>query len=134
MSRPLRILLCDDNVDGAHTMALWLRIDGHEVRVVHNGPAALEAARAAPPEVVLLDIGLPGKMDGFETARRLRGDLGLTDVLIAAVTGRSREEDRQLAHDAGFDLHLVKPVEPEALQEALARATARPPAGRPGTP
>ena len=134
MSRPLRILLCDDNVDGANTMALWLRIDGHEVRVVHNGPAALEAARAWPPEAVLLDIGLPGKMDGYETARRLRGDVGLTNVLIAAVTGHSHDEDRRQAQEAGFDLHLVKPVEPEVLQEVLARAKGRPFAGPTGTP
>ena len=132
MSRPLRILLCDDNVDGANTMALWLRIDGHDVRVVHNGPAALEAARAWPPEAVLLDIGLPGKMDGFETARRLRGDLGLTEPLLVAVTGRSHDEDRQHSQDAGFDLHLVKPVEPEVLQEALAKA--RPSGAQTGTP
>ena len=117
---PLRILVCDDNVDGANTMALWLRIEGYDVRVVHDGPAALEVARKWKPAVILLDLGLTPIMDGFVTARRLRRDVGLTAALIVAVTGSDRDEDRQETQEAGFDAHMVKPVEPEVLLAMLA--------------
>ena len=126
MSQPLRILICDDNVDGARTLALWLEMEGHEVRVVHNGLAALEAARERPPDVVLMDLGLGERMDGVEAVRRMRCDLGLADALIVAVTGYGGDEDHQRTTEAGFDLHLVKPVEPEVMLEALARAKRRP--------
>ena len=126
MNRSLRILVCDDNVEGADAMALWLRIQSHEVRVVHDGPAALEAARQWPPDVVLLDLVLPTDMDGAETAVRLRRDVGLDEALVGAVTGHCYDEDRRRTAEAGFDLHLVKPVEPEVLQEALERARPRP--------
>jgi CheY-like chemotaxis protein len=115
MSQNLRILICDDNVDGANAMAMWLEMERHEVRVVHDGSAALDAARAWPPDVVLMDLVLPAAMDGFEAARRLRRDVGLHDALVVAVTGHGREEDRQMSQEAGFDLHLVKPVDPEEL-------------------
>ena len=119
--KPLRILVCDDNVDGANTMALWLRIERYEVRVVHDGPAALETARLWTPEVVLLDLGLTPRMDGFETARRLRRDVGLTAALILAVTGSDCDEDRQGTQEAGFDAHMVKPVDPDVLLAVLAQ-------------
>ena len=122
MSQSLRILVCDDNVDGARTMALWLGIEGHDVRVVHNGPEALEAAQAWPPDVVLMDLALPPSMDGVEAVVRLRRDLGLTEATIVAVTGYGDDEDRRRTQEAGFDLHLVKPVEPEDMLEALKRA------------
>jgi CheY-like chemotaxis protein len=126
MSQPLRILICDDNVDVARTLALWLEIEGHEVRVVHNGPAALEAAREQPPDVVLMDLGLGSPMDGVETARLMRRDLGLADVLLVAITGAGADEDLQRTSEAGFDLHLVKPAAMEELREVLARAKRRP--------
>ena len=126
MSQPLRILICDDNVDVARTLALWLEIEGHEVRVVHNGPAALEAAREQPPDVVLMDLGLGSPMDGVETARLMRRDLGLADVLLVAITGSGADEDLQRTSEAGFDLHLVKPAAMEELREVLARAKHRP--------
>ena len=122
---PLRILICDDNVDGASTMALWLRIERYEVRVVHDGPTALETAREWAPEAVLLDLGLTPSMDGFETARRLRRDVGLMEALIVAVTGSDRDEDRQATQEAGFDAHMVKPVEPDVLLAVLAQRQRR---------
>jgi CheY-like chemotaxis protein len=122
MSQTLRILVCDDNVDGANALALWLQFEHHDVRVVHDGPAALEAARECPPDVVLMDLGLPASMDGVETARRLRRDVGLANALVVAVTGHGHEVDRLRTQEAGFDMHLVKPVEPEELLEALSHA------------
>jgi two-component system CheB/CheR fusion protein len=87
---------------------------------VHDGPAALEAVPAFQPEVVLLDIGLPG-MDGYEVARALRQQPALDKLLVVAMTGWGQAEDRRRSHEAGFDLHLVKPVEPEVLREVLER-------------
>jgi PAS domain S-box-containing protein len=114
-----RILVVDDNVDAAESLALLLRGTGHEVRTAYNGPAALEAAQASPPEVVLLDLGLPG-MTGYEVAARLRQDRYTRGVLLIALTGWGQEEDRRRTREAGFDHHLVKPVEPEVLQSLLA--------------
>jgi CheY-like chemotaxis protein len=125
-ARPLRILVCDDSVDGARSMALWLEALRHQVRVVHDGVAALAAAAEQPPEVVLLDLDLPAGMDGCEVARRLRAETRLADALVVAVTGYGEDEDRRRTHEAGFDLHLVKPVEPSALLEVLGRAQERP--------
>lgn len=90
------------------------------VRAVHDGPAALDAARALPPELMLIDIGLPG-MNGYEVARALRRDAALKDTTLVALTGYGREEDRQQAIMAGFDYHVVKPVEPNVLSKLLAR-------------
>jgi CheY-like chemotaxis protein len=111
-----RVLVVDDNVDSAETMAVMLRMWGHDVRMAHDGPGALEAARTHQPDAVLLDLGLP-VMDGFETARRLRQE-GLAGLLVA-VTGFGGVEDRRRATEAGFDTHLIKPVSPEALREVL---------------
>jgi PAS domain S-box-containing protein len=116
---PRRILVVDDNVDAADSLAVLLRLEGHEVRVAHDGPAALAAAQAEPPDVVILDLGMPG-MDGFEVARRLRALPGLRDVLLVAVTGWAQEEDRRRCFEAGFDGHMPKPVEPVALRQFLA--------------
>lgn len=115
-----RILIVDDNVDSAVVMGKMLsRFHGQEVEVAHDGHAALEVARSFGPEVVLLDIGLPG-MDGFEVARRLRGDLGLGRTVLVALTGWGQAEDRRRSQEAGFDHHLVKPVEPEDIVRLLA--------------
>jgi CheY-like chemotaxis protein len=110
-------LVVDDNVDSAETMAELVRIWGHDVRVAHDGPAALEQARSYRPHVVLLDVGLPG-MDGYELARRLRAE-GLAGDLLVSITGYGQEEDRRRAHDAGFDHHLTKPVDPDILSRLI---------------
>ena len=116
----LRVLLVDDNLDSSDSLAMLLRLWGHRVDVAPDGPAALEAARALTPEVVLLDIGLPG-MDGHEVGRRLRLEAGLEQVLLVALTGYGAEEDHKLSQESGFDLHFVKPVDLDALRELLAR-------------
>ncbi len=118
-SAPRRILVVDDNVDAAESLAVLLRLEGHEVRVACDGPAALAAAQADPPEMVVLDLGMPG-MDGFEVVRRLRGQPGSKDALLVAVTGWAQEEDRRRCYEAGFDGHLPKPVEWDALRQFLA--------------
>jgi CheY-like chemotaxis protein len=116
---PRRVLVVDDNRDAAHSLTMVLELDGHEVRVAHDGGAALELARDYRPEVVLLDIGLPG-MDGYEVARRLRAE-GPGGGLLVAMTGYGQEEDRRRTREAGFDVHLVKPVEPQVIRDLLAR-------------
>jgi signal transduction histidine kinase/DNA-binding response OmpR family regulator len=113
-----RVLLVDDNVDSADSLGMLLRLNGYEVHVVHDGPAALEAARNLTPDFVVLDIGLPG-MDGFEVARRLRVMPQTQEVLLIAVTGYGQTEDRARSFQAGFDHHLVKPVEFSTLHELL---------------
>jgi signal transduction histidine kinase/CheY-like chemotaxis protein len=113
-----RVLLVEDNVDGAETLAMLLRLVGHEVRVVNDGPAAVEAAAEFRPQVAVLDIGLPG-MDGYEVARRLRDEARSRAVLIA-VSGYGRDEDRALSRAAGCEQHLVKPVEFRVLQSIFA--------------
>jgi CheY-like chemotaxis protein len=115
---PRRVLVVDDNLDSADTMAELVRIWGYEVRTAHDGPAALECARSFRPNVVLLDVGLPG-MDGYELARRLRAE-GLAGELLVSVTGYGQDEDRRKAQEAGFDHHLTKPVNPETLQRLVA--------------
>jgi two-component system CheB/CheR fusion protein len=116
---PRRVLVVDDNVDAAESLALLLRVERHEVRTAHDGPTALHVAEAFRPEVVLLDIGLP-RMDGYEVARRLRGQAGFQKALLVALTGYGQDEDRRRAEEAGFDAYLVKPADPAALHELLA--------------
>jgi PAS domain S-box-containing protein len=116
-----RVLVVDDNRDAVESMALLLEVWGHEVRTAYDGPAALALAAEYRPDVVLLDIGLPG-MNGYEVAQRLRELPGLEKALLVAVTGYGQESDRQRARKAGFDRHLVKPVDPGALQNLLAAA------------
>ena len=125
-----RLLVVDDNLDAAESLALLLRAQGHEVRRAHSGPEALEIARDFMPEVILLDIGLPG-MDGYEVARAVRADGVLARCHVIAVTGYGRDEDRRRSSEAGFDHHLVKPVTLAALQAVLAlspRTADEPPA------
>ncbi len=118
-SAPRRILVVDDNVNAAESLAVLLRLDGHEVRVATDGTAALTAAQEDPPEMVVLDLGMPG-MDGFEVARRLRAQRELKDGLLVALTGWSQEEDRRRCFEAGFDGHMPKPVELDSLRQFLA--------------
>jgi two-component system CheB/CheR fusion protein len=108
------VLLVEDNRDTAESLTMLLDLYGHRVRTVYDGVAALDAANAEVPDVMLVDIGLPG-MDGYEVARRIRRDMRLRDVTLIALTGYGREEDRRQALAAGFDHHLVKPVNPETL-------------------
>ena len=116
--RQQRILVVDDSIDAAESMAILLRNDGHQVSVAHDGVTALEIAAAERPSTVLLDIGLPG-LDGYEVCRRVR-ELGLPDVRIVAMTGYGQERDRQRAKAAGFDTHTVKPVQYDELRRLLA--------------
>lgn len=116
---PRRVLVVDDNRDLAETLAMILRLWGHDVAVAYDGPQALEMARSRPPEVVFLDIGLP-RLDGFEVARQMRADPNLCRARIVAITGYGRDEDRQRSREVGIDVHLTKPVDPWQLQPLLA--------------
>lgn len=115
-----RILIIEDNVDSADTMQMLLSISGHDARTAYDGDTALEVAREFRPEVVLCDIGLPGK-DGYQVARALRELPEARSAFLVALTGYGHDEDRQRASDAGFDAFQVKPVEPDALQGLLAK-------------
>jgi CheY-like chemotaxis protein len=112
------VLIVDDNVDAARTLHALLQQLGHEVEVAHDAGSALAAARQHRPEVVLLDLSMPG-MDGVELARLLRRQPGFEDVRFAAVTGLGQEADRRRTREAGFDAHLVKPLSPEDLRRVL---------------
>jgi PAS domain S-box-containing protein len=118
-----RVLVVDDNDDAAMSLALVLELKGHVVRVVHDGVSALEAVRTFSPALILLDLGMP-EMDGFEVARRIRRMPAAADTVIAALTGWGQKEDRRRTAEAGFDHHLVKPVEPKTLEGLLAGLTA----------
>jgi CheY-like chemotaxis protein len=113
-----RILLVDDNEDAAELLGEFLRSLGHVTRIAHDGPAALRVVEGFPPDLALLDIGLP-VMDGYELARRLRELPALAKVRLIAVTGYGQETDRLRSREAGFDAHLVKPVRLETLESLL---------------
>jgi CheY-like chemotaxis protein len=115
-----RVLVVDDNRDGAELLEEVFRALGHTTRLAYDGPGALEAAREFRPEIAFLDIGLP-VMDGYQLARRLRAAAGQEDMRLVAVTGFGQEADRERARQAGFDEHLVKPVEIDALRLLLER-------------
>ena len=114
-----RILVVDDSVDSAETLGELLKIWGHDVRLAHDGPSALAAAREYKPEVVLLDIGLPG-MDGFAVATELRKE-GLGGRMLVALTGYGEQQDRDRTQKVGFDHHLVKPIDPDTLQKLIVK-------------
>jgi CheY-like chemotaxis protein len=120
IQRCASILLVEDNRDAAETLAILLELLGHHMHVVHDGEAAMEAARSNVPDVMLVDIGLPG-MDGYEVARRVCQDPALRRVTLIALTGYGRKEDKRRAMAAGFDYHLVKPVDADCLQKLLTR-------------
>jgi CheY-like chemotaxis protein len=115
-----RILVVDDHVDAAESLALLLRQGGHDVQVVHDGHAALEAARIHRPHLVLLDLGMPG-VDGFNVVGRLRKDGRFAGVRFVAVTGSGEPEARERSRQAGFDEHLVKPLDLETLRRLIER-------------
>lgn len=114
-----QVLVVDDNVDAAVSLAKVLQLIGHETRTAHSGPEALETARSFIPDVVFLDIGLPG-MNGYEVAERFRREPTLSGALLVAVTGWGSEGNKRQSREAGFDLHLTKPVELTAIEGILA--------------
>jgi CheY-like chemotaxis protein len=116
----MRVLVVEDHPRQAESIAQLLRQAGHDAEVAADGPSAAAAAEARPPDVVLLDIGLPG-MDGWQLARRLKNLHGPKPPLIVAVTGYDGEEDRRRSREAGIDLHLTKPVDVAGLEALLAR-------------
>ena len=122
LSASRRVLVVDDNADAAETIAMLLEISGHETKVAGSGPEALDIARTWQPEVVFLDIGLPG-MDGYEVARRMRDQASTVGAMLVALTGWGSDDMKAESKEAGFDLHLVKPVGPEVVANAVARAT-----------
>jgi CheY-like chemotaxis protein len=113
-----RVLIVDDNEDAADMLSMVLEARGYATRVAHDGPSALAAATDFRPHTALLDIGLP-VMDGFELARRLRSEPGLPGLRLVALTGYGQETDRRRSREAGFDHHLVKPVDVKAVLEIL---------------
>jgi CheY-like chemotaxis protein len=115
---PLQVLVIEDNPDAAETLADLLALFGHEATIALSGPEGVEMARSFRPDVVLCDIGLPG-MDGYAVARSLRIEPATRTARLIALTGYGRESDRQRTQEAGFDLHLVKPVEPLELKRLL---------------
>lgn len=117
-SKPWRILVVDDNDDAAALLAVLLRLEGHEVQTAGNGGEAVDRAELFRPEVVLMDLEMPG-IDGLEASRRIRARPWGTTVLIAALTGWGREVDRRRAREAGVDLHFIKPVNTESLLGAV---------------
>ena len=117
----LRILLVEDDGVSSETLAVLLRLNGHEVEVAADGPTALRVAADEPPDVALLDLGLPGGMDGYEVARRLREQKTDRLLFLIAVTGYGRDEDRRRSTEAGIHLHWLKPIDGEALDRLLHR-------------
>jgi len=124
LSVPSRsVLIVDDNVDAADSLAELLKCRGHDVETAYSASAALESLERRCPEFVLLDIGLP-KIDGYQLAGRMRAELRMQSTRLIAVTGYGQAEDRQRAHEAGFNDHLVKPVDLAALDRVLAGVSA----------
>jgi len=115
-----RILVVDDQPDSTDSLAMFLRLRGHEVQTAHDGPGALEEIARGRPEVVFLDLGLPG-MSGYDVARQIRAQADTRDLRLVAITGYGTEADRLKSRAAGFDVHLAKPVDPQALDALLAR-------------
>jgi CheY-like chemotaxis protein len=123
-SNALHVLVADDNEDAAMTLASLLEFEGHQVRVAFDGEQAVASAEVQRPDVAFLDLGMP-RLDGVETARRLRGLATKRPMLIVALTGWGQEKDRDRTREAGFDAHLVKPPRLTDLVEVLKRAQDR---------
>ena len=113
-----RVVIVEDNRATADSLRQLLDLSGYDVRVAYDGPEGVRAAEEWPPEFVLCDIGLPG-LDGYGVARKLRGDPATAQARLIAVTAYGRDEDRRRSHEAGFERHLVKPVDPDDLRRAL---------------
>ena len=116
-ARCRQVLIVEDNIDQAQTLRMFLSMKGHRLQIAATGPAALELARRFRPEVVLLDLGLPG-LDGFEVARQLRQEYGEA-IRIIAVSAYASENDRRQSLEAGCELHLVKPADPRFIESLL---------------
>ena len=114
----MRVLVIEDHKDTAELMIEILREAGHEVRAVHSGRDGLDAARSLAAEVVLCDVGLPD-IDGYEVARRLRADAATAGARLVALTGYAGDDEQQKARDAGFDRHVVKPIDPLELESLI---------------
>jgi DNA-binding response OmpR family regulator len=112
-------LIVDDSEDGAESLAILLRLEGYETHQAYDGVDAIEAAERLQPDAILLDIGLPG-LNGYEVCRRIRQQPWGKDLTLIALTGWGQEEDRHRSREAGFDAHMVKPVDHDALLERLA--------------
>jgi CheY-like chemotaxis protein len=122
-ARDLRVLVVDDNADAAESLASLLELSGHQTRVANDGEQALRIAHEFHPEIVFLDIGMPGK-DGYEVARELRDAADTRDVVLVALTGWGAKDDRARTRHAGFDHHLTKPAGLAAVDGLLAQLTA----------
>jgi DNA-binding response OmpR family regulator len=118
MKRPMHVLVVEDEADTARTLAQLLKLQGYSVAIASDGQGALQAAEAAPPDVILLDIGLP-KLNGYEVAKRLRETDAPKKPLLIAVTGFGQDSQRLHSYEVGIDLHLTKPVSFEELQRFL---------------
>jgi signal transduction histidine kinase/DNA-binding response OmpR family regulator len=123
---PGRVLVIEDHLDAAESLRLLFAITGYEVEVAHSGPAGVEAARTFRPHVVLCDIGLPGGMDGYDVARAIRRDTTLSPVRLIALSGYGQDDDRRRSRDAGFDAHLIKPVDFTDLRRLITEPEAQP--------
>jgi CheY-like chemotaxis protein len=115
-----RILVVDDNVDAAQSLAMMLEIAGHATHLAFDGAEAVDVAGAVRPEVILMDIGMP-RLNGYDACRRIRSEPWGGGILMVALTGWGQTDDQLRSEEAGFDHHLVKPVEPAALEALLAR-------------
>jgi CheY-like chemotaxis protein len=120
--QPRRILIVDDDRDGVASLSMLLTMVGHETSIAHDGLEAVDVAAKFQPHIVLLDLGLP-KFDGYEVCRRIRAADWGRSMMLVAVTGWGDEAHRKQALDAGFDMHLVKPVSAEVFMTVLAAAT-----------
>ena len=120
---PKRILVTDDNQDAANSVAMLLRLSGHEVETAYDGIKAVQKAESYQPDIMLLDIGLPG-MNGYDVCRSIRQQPWGKSIRIVALTGWGQDQDRRTAREAGFDDHLVKPVDPQTLRQAISAASA----------
>jgi CheY-like chemotaxis protein len=120
-----RILVVDNDEDSVEMLATLLRVQGHEVHTAHDGLEAVGAALAFQPEVVLMDLSLP-TLSGYEAARRIREQMGAGGVILVALTGWGRDEDRRRTTEAGFDYHMTKPLEFDDFQNVLAAAPRNP--------
>jgi len=120
VARSVRVLVVDDNRDAAASLAMMLSIEGHDTRTAHDGLDALELAEAFRPDVILLDLGLP-KLNGFDACKRIRESPWGKSTFIIAVTGWGQEDNMQRCRDAGFDHHLLKPIDPTGISQLLAR-------------
>ena len=121
-STPLNILVVDDNEDGANSLGQMLQIMGNQIRVTHDGLAAIRVAEEFRPQVILLDIGMP-KLDGYDACRRIRQKSWGKNTVLIALTGWGQFEDRRRTKEAGFDYHLVKPVESSTLVKVLSEVS-----------